>query len=59
MVNELKDIRINLESKLASLSTENIYLKKQLQLCEEERDKANQMLQIKENDILTLKKQIS
>lgn len=59
MVNQLKDIRIDLESKLASFSMENQYLKQQLQSSERERDRTNRLLEMKEKEIESLKKYIT
>lgn len=59
MLDKLKEVRIDLESKLASLSTENIYLKKRLQSVEMERDKANHLLDARDKEINLLKKHIA
>lgn len=59
MLDKLKEVRIDLESKLASLSTENIFLKKQLQTVEIERDKANNLLDAREKEVNLLKKHIT
>lgn len=59
MINKLKDIRIDLESKLASLSLENQYLKQQFESSERERTRTNRLLEIKQKEIECLKKHIT
>lgn len=59
MISKLKDIRIDLESKLASLSLENQYLKQQFESSERERTRTNRLLEIKQKEIECLKKHIT
>lgn len=59
ILEKLKEVRNDLESKLVSLSAENLFLKKQLQTVEQERDKANNLLEAKEKEINLLKEHIT
>lgn len=59
MLDKLKEIRIDLESKLASITTENHYLKKQLYTAEAERDKVSGLLEAKEREINVLRRHIT
>lgn len=59
ILEKLKEVRNDLESKLVSLSAENLFLKKQLQTVEQERDKSNNLLEAKEKEINLLKEHIT
>lgn len=58
MLNELKDNRIALESKLASFITENKYLKERVQLLENECKRSYHLLETKDQEINNLKNRV-